>query len=228
MEINHSLSMLSMSHLVTIHNLVADTPVTAKTFSQRSKAVDRITKIATEKGIDLGRRLRQDEDNWVLVPTETPVVAEQPNPNPQDAAQPPANSAGELQAATEAGSESDDTPPPNAVEIKAATAPTKPKGRSRKALSTEAKPKGPSIRSVAEQLLLQVVGRDEDKRPIGRPYEDILIELRDKFAGCKTTVACLRWYAVHMRERDVKVPSRPRAISAAKEELLATAEEAAA
>jgi DNA-binding protein HU-beta len=75
----------------------------------------------------------------------------------------------------------------------------------------EKKEKGPVIRVVAEQLLLEVVTHDEDKRPYGHSYEEILNRIRAQFEGAKTTVACLRWYAVHMRERGEKVPNRPRA-----------------
>lgn len=75
----------------------------------------------------------------------------------------------------------------------------------------EKKEKGPVIRVVAELLLLEVVTHDEDKRPYGHSYEEILNRIRAQFEGAKTTVACLRWYAVHMRERGEKVPNRPRA-----------------
>ncbi len=80
-----------------------------------------------------------------------------------------------------------------------------------KKATTEKKEKGPVIRVEAEKLLLEVVKVDEDKRPWGHSYEYILSTLLAQFEGAKTTVACLRWYAVHMRERGEKVPSRPRA-----------------
>lgn len=79
----------------------------------------------------------------------------------------------------------------------------------------EKKEKGPVIRVVAEQLLLEVMAHDEDKRPYGHSYEAILNRIRAQFEGAKTTVACLRWYAAHMRERGEKVPNRPRATPAA-------------
>jgi Protein of unknown function (DUF2786) len=41
-------------------------------------------------------------------------------------------------------------------------------------------------------------------------YDEILSRVRAEFAGCKTTVKCLRYYATKMRGRDVRVPSRPR------------------
>jgi len=60
------------------------------------------------------------------------------------------------------------------------------------------------------------VTHDEEKRPFGHPYEYILDRIREQFDGAKTTVACLRWYAVHMRERGERVPFRPRAVPVAK------------
>lgn len=75
----------------------------------------------------------------------------------------------------------------------------------------EKKEKGPVIRVEAEKLLLEVVDHDEDKRPYGHTYEYVLNKLREMFPGAKTTVACLRWYAVHMRERGERVPNRRRA-----------------
>lgn len=84
----------------------------------------------------------------------------------------------------------------------------------------EKKVKGPVIRVVAEALLLEVTHKDEDGRPYGHAYDTILERIREQFDGAKTTVACLRWYAVHMRERGEKVPNRPRAqpAKAAKED----------
>lgn len=84
----------------------------------------------------------------------------------------------------------------------------------------EKKEKGPVIRVVAEALLLEVTHKDEDGRPYGHAYDTILERIREQFDGAKTTVACLRWYAVHMRERGEKVPNRPRAqpAKAAKED----------
>lgn len=86
----------------------------------------------------------------------------------------------------------------------------KPK-RAKKDPAAAKKEKGPVIRVEAEKLLLEVVKTDEDKRPWGHSYEYILSTLLAQFPGAKTTVACLRWYAVHMRERGEKVPNRPRA-----------------
>lgn len=103
-------------------------------------------------------------------------------------------------------------PEPQAEAAEESPAPKKPKKA--KAPKEKKKKKGPIIRAEAEKLLLKVVSYDEEKRPFGMPYEDILVELAKIFPGAKTTVACLRWYAVHMRERGEKVPARPRATPA--------------
>lgn len=91
-----------------------------------------------------------------------------------------------------------------------ATPAEKPK-RAKKDPAAAKKEKGPVIRVVAEALLLEVTHKDEDGRPYGHAYDAILERIREQFDGAKTTVACLRWYAVHMRERGEKVPNRPRA-----------------
>lgn len=98
-----------------------------------------------------------------------------------------------------------------AADKKEDVAPAKPRAKREPKAPKEKKEKGPVIRVVAEQLLLEVVTHDEDKRPYGHSYEEILNRIRAQFEGAKTTVACLRWYAVHMRERGEKVPNRPRA-----------------
>jgi hypothetical protein len=59
-----------------------------------------------------------------------------------------------------------------------------------------------TIRDACEELLGQ-------EPALG--YEEILSRVRAEFAGCKTSVKCLRYYATKMRGRDVRVPSRPRA-----------------
>jgi hypothetical protein len=60
-----------------------------------------------------------------------------------------------------------------------------------------------TIREACEELLRQ-------EPALG--YEEIVSRVRAEFTGCKTTVKCLRYYATKMRGRDVRVPSRPRAI----------------
>jgi hypothetical protein len=65
-------------------------------------------------------------------------------------------------------------------------------------------PKRRTIREACEQLLRQEPALN---------YEEILSRVRAEFAGCKTTVKCLRYYATKMRGRDVQIPNRPRAKS---------------
>jgi len=67
------------------------------------------------------------------------------------------------------------------------------------------------IRVACEELLLKVVGKDKNNRAEGLSYEDILSEVRKEFPDAKTSIACLRWYAVQLRERNEMVPNRPRA-----------------
>lgn len=97
------------------------------------------------------------------------------------------------------------------TQMKDSKEPKPPKQKAEGKPKKEKKEKGPVIRVVAEGLLLEVLSYDEDKRPYGHSYETVLEKIREQFDGAKTTVACLRWYAVHMRERGEKVPNRPRA-----------------
>lgn len=80
-----------------------------------------------------------------------------------------------------------------------------------KPAAKEPKVKGPTIRSVAEGLLQTVVAHDADGRALSYSYEEILSKVKEQFPNAKTTIACLRWYGVHMRGRDERVPLRPRA-----------------
>jgi len=59
------------------------------------------------------------------------------------------------------------------------------------------------IRTLSEELLLRV-------EP-ALSYEDVLAKVKEAFPKSSTTIACLRWYAVQLRERGEKVPNRPRA-----------------
>ncbi len=74
--------------------------------------------------------------------------------------------------------------------------------------------KRPTIRALAETLLLEVASEDEESgRNIGLPYDAILERIHNAFPDCECSVKCLRWYAVKMKE-DEKVlqlmPVRPR------------------
>jgi len=57
----------------------------------------------------------------------------------------------------------------------------------------------------------------EGSRSVGLPYDEILRRLKEEFPKCKTSVACLRWYAVKIRVEEhgyegLRLPQRrPRA-----------------
>lgn len=190
------LDALNMQTLVAIHNAISDKPATMKTFSQRSKAVARIEKIASEAGIKLADRF-DAEGNPKVVKTED-LAPQGVKEESKEESKTPNGIAALVGQMT------------NAKADKPADAP-KPAARSKE--PKEKKEKGPVIRVVAEQLLLEVVTHDEDKRPYGHSYETILNKIHEQFPEGKTSVACLRWYAVHMRERGERVPNRPRAVA---------------
>ena len=59
-------------------------------------------------------------------------------------------------------------------------------------------------------------------RSVGFRYDDILARLKARFPRARTTVACLRWYAVMMRAGDDRFPGtlpqrRPKSIAAARQ-----------
>lgn len=62
------------------------------------------------------------------------------------------------------------------------------------------------IGKYANQLLLEVIDKEEF---IGRPYDEILKMVQEKFPGCNTSLKCLRWYNNKL-QKDHKVPARPR------------------
>lgn len=183
------LSTLKMGVLVAMVNALGGT-ATMKTFSQRSKAVERILKIADEKQLSLDEIF--DVDGRMLTPAELEARAEH--------AQLQAAADAKAQAIIEEQAKKDQEPAPKA-EKKAKE-------------KAEPKPKRISIRSVAEALILEVVGLDENKRKVGHSYEAILAKIKAQYPEAKTSIACLRWYAVHMRERGELPPSRPRAVPA--------------
>lgn len=181
-----------MDVLVSMVNALGGN-VTMKTFSQRSKAVERINKLAAEKGINIEERFEADTGRWI---TDAEIEAKAEHARQQAAADAKAQAIIEEQA-------------------KEAKAPAeKPKKEKKVKEPKEVKPKQPSIRSVAEALILEVVGLDENKRKVGHSYETILAKIREQYPEAKTSIACLRWYAVHMRDRGVLPPSRPRAVPA--------------
>lgn len=194
------LEALNMQTLVAIHNALSDKPATMKTFSQRSKAIARIEKLADEQGIKLADRF--NDDGSVKVVKTVDLAPQGGEETPKEDKTP--NGIGSLLGQMMQSRDKKDEAP------KAAPKPAAKRGEKK-----EKKEKGPVIRVVAEQLLLEVVTYDEDKRPYGHSYETILNRIHEQFPEGKTSVACLRWYAVHMRERGERVPNRPRAKASA-------------
>lgn len=188
-----NLEALNMMTLVAIHNAISDKPATMKTFSQRSKAVARIEKLAAEAGINLRDRF-EDDGRVKVVKTVDPAPA-----TVKEEEKAPASPSGIATMLDQMGKKD------------AAPTPKADKPAAKRAEKAEKKEKGPVIRVVAEALLLEVVTHDEDKRPYGHSYDTILSKIHEQFPEGKTSVACLRWYAVHMRERGERVPNRPRA-----------------
>lgn len=165
------LANLSMTALVAIFNALSDKPATNKTFSQRSKAVERIEALAKAQKINIGQRFNEDG-------SKKPAEKKAPAPKPS-----------------------------KPIVVKAPK--IDKKGKKSDALV---------IRVEAEKLLLVVEGKDPDGRPLGIPYDRMLATILKKFPEANTTVACLRWYAVHMRGRGERVPNRPRVPAANKGE----------
>lgn len=169
-----------MSVLVNIYNVLSpEKPATLKTFSQRSKAVERIVNLAQAQGVDLSVGFNDDG-------TAQPI------------AEVSLSTAIEVEATVEALPESKVVVSDVADNTRCMT------------VATVKAERGPSIRAVAEGLLLTVTGIDGNGRKVGIPYDEIIATIKAQFPGAKTTVACLRWYAVHLRERDIMPPNRPR------------------
>jgi len=69
-----------------------------------------------------------------------------------------------------------------------------------------------TIKAMSERLLAFVHHVDEtDRRTVGLLYGTIVALVRKKFPKAETSIECLRWYAVHMRQEDRRLPQkRPR------------------
>ncbi|GAB6141175.1 hypothetical protein JCM14076_19040 [Methylosoma difficile] len=85
-------------------------------------------------------------------------------------------------------------------------APETPKKAVKKAKESkplaEPKLKGPTIKSVAEKLILN---------PAGYPYK-VIVEMVKAEIECNTTIGCVSWYANKLRKAGVKVPERAKPI----------------
>ncbi len=67
----------------------------------------------------------------------------------------------------------------------------------------------PTIRALAEALLLEVAFTNEDERNVGLTYDVILERIHEAFPEGETSVKCLRWYAVKMKEDENVLPLMP-------------------
>lgn len=69
-----------------------------------------------------------------------------------------------------------------------------------------------TIRAMSERLLLHVHATDPaDRRTVGLMYGTIIALIKMKFTKAETSIECLRWYGVHMRAEDKRLPQkRPR------------------
>ena len=69
---------------------------------------------------------------------------------------------------------------------------------------------GLSIKQASMDLLMEKVSETTDGKSVGWTYDEVLVKIRAQFPGCKTSIACLRWYSVHMRQDEFRLPIRPR------------------
>lgn len=77
-------------------------------------------------------------------------------------------------------------------------------------------PKVPeTIKAMSYRLLQHVHRVDEtDKRTVGLLYSTIVALVRKKFPKAETSLECLRWYSVHMRQEGIRLPQkRPRPLT---------------
>jgi hypothetical protein len=247
---------MSMATLVAMVNELGGT-ATMKTFSQRSKAVERVNKLAGDAGVQLDQFFNEDGSKRVIeaevdgktfsvevplgvVPTEgatahvdapkdlgAGVVLTEPHtlvetPLPNGPTSTGAIDHGDIDwdKVPVTVTVKDDEPKPETDPnwpFKQHESQLKEAEQAEQAKPVE-KPKAPkkeprvSIRVVAEAKLMEVVSIDEGGRKVGLSYAEILDYLHANFQGSKTTVACLRWYAAHMRDRGTLPPNRPRAV----------------
>jgi hypothetical protein len=62
-----------------------------------------------------------------------------------------------------------------------------------------------TVREAAEDLMM--------RNDPALSYSEIISRIRAAFPKAKTSLACLRWYATHMRSQDLILPDRPRSVS---------------
>ena len=62
-------------------------------------------------------------------------------------------------------------------------------------VSYEDRAENPSVTNVVDK-------NHKGARSVGLPYDQVIGYIVDEFPACKTTVACLRWYAVKVRAQE--------------------------
>ena len=82
--------------------------------------------------------------------------------------------------------------------------------------SVDAKPRSGRLVRVATEDLLLHVEHVQNGRNVGLAYNEILRQIKSEFPEGKTSIACVRWYATHMRERGENLPIRPRSLPVTK------------
>lgn len=229
-----TLTALSVTQLVTLYNALGPaTPAKPNTFSTKGKAIARIEAFAKEKGADVDALLDSlfgDGTAQTAKPSEAETETQTPNDEDFMARDPRQIITALLQKSIENGA----TPGEEAASVEKAVEliakynlspsvfafPARydaegkvipPKKPEPKAEAKPAQPKsGRIIRIACEELLLRTVHVGPDKKPVGMSYEDILASVKAEFPNSKTSIACLRWYAVQLRERGERMPARPR------------------
>ena len=65
-----------------------------------------------------------------------------------------------------------------------------------------------TIQSFSNDLLLKVIGKNEEGRKVGMSYGDVLTKVREEFPEANTTIKCLQWYNSKLKKGDKEVPIR--------------------
>lgn len=180
-----TLEQTNMTGLVDVYNsLMPKTPAGPKTFSTRAKAIERIIARQTElAGVDV---VQKTDDAHVA--DDIPDAKDDRIKHLQG---------GHFDGNTPMALALEDVPKAPVVESLVKPAPLN-------------RPRVTTIKQMAMDLLMAEVSRSDDDKAIGWTYEEILAKIKAAFPRCKTSIACLRWYAVHMRQDEFRLPLRPR------------------
>lgn len=211
-----NLASKSMSELVAIYvKMTGKTETTDKTFSQKSKAIEAITKARTRGHTIITDLMKKTVENGCTSSEEMASfskVQELVAKYELDRANYPLPAgvkarSDERKAAKEAAK----APKPEAPKAE------EPKAEASKAEAPKAeepkKASGRIIRVASEELLRAVSHKNDNGDDVGYTYTEILEKVKAEFPKGKTSIACLRWYHSHMSTQGIKLPTRPRANS---------------